>query len=140
MFSSEQRVPQESNTFFEIAVAITLCFQLCSACYKVLQTKNSRSASATIQSPRKYDNSHAPTINYCLKNTAAITFCFELFSARYTASQTKNSVIIVFTINLVTMEKTDDSRFNTNVLQRSHVSCYTLGCQQKEMGHKGGQR
>ena len=60
MFSS----PAIKNCF-ESAVVITLCFQLCSARYTVLQTKNSRiSAFATIQSPRKYDNLCAP--NYQL--------------------------------------------------------------------------
>ena len=39
-----------------------LRFQLCSACYTALQMKNSRrSASATIQSLRNYDDSCAPT-------------------------------------------------------------------------------
>ena len=40
MFSPEC-VPQLKKTCFKSAVAITLCFQLCSECYTVLQTKNS---------------------------------------------------------------------------------------------------
>ena len=44
---------------FKSAVAIILRFQLCSARYTAPQTKNSRNASATIQSPRKYDDLHA---------------------------------------------------------------------------------
>ena len=108
MFSSEQCVPQESNTSFKITVAITLCFQLCSAHYKVLQMKNSRrSASATIQSPRKYDDSYTPTISCCLENAAAIMLHFQLFSACYTALKMKNCVTIVFAINLVSKEKLD---------------------------------
>ena len=124
---------------FESAVAITLRFQLCSVCCTALQTKNSRVASATIQSPRKYDDSCAPTINYCLENAAAITLCFQLCSARYTVLQMKNSVRIVSAISPVTMENTDDSRLQMYCRETMHRAD-TLGCQQKEMGHKGGQR
>ena len=77
MFSSEHATA--ITNYFESTVAITLRFQLCSARYTALQTKNSkRSLSATIQSPRKYDDSRAP--NYQLlphKCSGYITLRFQ---------------------------------------------------------------
>ena len=55
MFSSAC-APTIKNSF-ESALANMLRFQLCSARYTALHTKNSRgSAFATIQSPQKYDD------------------------------------------------------------------------------------
>ena len=89
---------------FESAVAITLRFQLCSAHYTMLQMKNSgRSASATIQLPRKYDDSHALSFNYCLEVQWPLR-C----SACYTVLQMKNSVRIVSAFSPVTTENTDN--------------------------------
>ena len=59
--SSEQSAPQESNTSFEIAVAITLRFQLCSARYKVLQMKNSRRSAS--QSSHHENTIRAPQLS-----------------------------------------------------------------------------
>ena len=142
IFSSEC-MPQLSKNCFESAVAIMLRFQLCSAHYTALQMKNStRSASATIQSPRKCDVLRTSTINYCLESAATFTLRFQLCSARYTALQMKNSVRIVSAINPVTMENTDDSRLQRTVGKPciELLQIGTLGCQQKEMGHKEGQR
>ena len=91
---------------FESAVAITLPFQLCSARYTVPQMKNNRrSASATIQSPRKYDSS-AP--NYQLLPRKCSRHYVSV-SAIFNPLQTKNSVRIISAINPVTTENTDDS-------------------------------
>ena len=117
MFSSKWRI----KYYFKSAVAITLHFQLCSARYKVLQVKNSRkSVSATIQSPRKCDDSCALTIKYCLESAAATTLRFQLFLASYTVLQTKSSVRIVSAINLVIMEKTDNSHLQMYCREAMH--------------------
>ena len=77
--------------------------------------------------------------NYQLlpRNAAIITLRFQLFSAL----QTKNSVTIVFAINLVTTEKTDNSHLQMYcreaIIALPRID--TLSCQQKEMEHKGGQ-
>ena len=104
-----------------------LHFQLCSACYTALLMKNSRSASATIQSPQKYDDSRAPnyqtTINYCLESAVAIMLRFQLCSALFKALQMKNSVVrIVPAINPVTTENTDDSCLQTYCKEAMHCA------------------
>ena len=73
---------------------------------------------------------------------SAIALHFQLCSACYTELQKKNSVRIVSTINPVTTESTDDYRYKHTVEKPCIVlpQINTLSCQQKEMGHKGGQR
>ena len=128
---------------FKSAVAIALCFQLWSACYTGYKRTVEEMPLQSIQSPQKYTMICAPpTINYCLESIAAITLCFQLCSARYTALQMKNSVRIASAINPVTTENMDDSRLQCTVGEPCIVllRINTLDCQQKEMGHKGGQR
>ena len=84
-----------------------------------------------------------PTINYCLKSAAAIMLRFQLCLACYTVLQTKKSVRILSAIGPVTMENTDDSHLQKRTVGKPFIELPqidTLGCQQKEMGHKGGQR
>ena len=98
--------------FFKSAVAIMLRFQLCLARYTALQTKNNRrSASATIQSPQKYDNLCTPNYQKNLSNIASKVQWPLRFacSAHYTTLQMKNSVRIVSVINPFTTENTYDS-------------------------------
>ena len=64
-------------------------------------------------------------------------------STRYTALQMKNSVKLISAINPVTTENMDDSHLQTYSVGNPCIvlpRIDTLGCQQKEMGHKGGQR
>ena len=121
MFSSEH-APQLSKTASKVQWPLRFAFSyIYLARYTALQMKNNRrSASATIQSPRKYDDSHAPTINYHLESAVAITLCFQLCSTCYTALQTKNSVRIVSAISPVTMENTDDPHLQTYCREAMH--------------------
>ena len=73
--------------------------------------KNSRSASAAIQSPQKHNVSHILTINYCLESVAAITLRFPaMFSLLHSITNEEQCVRIVSAINPVTTENMDDSR------------------------------
>ena len=96
-------------------------------------------ASKEIMAPElMFSSERAPqAIKYCFERAVAITLHFQLCSAQYTVLQVKNSVRIA---SPVTMENKDNSH-----LQGSHAAITlpridTLGCQQKEMGHKGGLR
>ena len=113
-----------------------------SAHYTVLQMKNS--ASTTIQKIRRF-------VKLSITNLA-IALHFQLCSARHTVLQTKNSVRIVSAIidnrclccnQFSHHGKYGQSPF-TNVLVGKPCIALprinTLGCQQKEMGHKGGHR
>ena len=101
MFSSE-RVPMHAaiKYCFESAVAITLCFQLCSPRYTALQKKNSRrSAFVTIQLATTI---RAPPCNYQLLPRKCSGHYTSL-SAIFSPLQMKNSVRISSAINPVTM-------------------------------------
>ena len=66
----------------------------------------------------------------------------QLFSASYTVLQMKNSVKVISAINPVTTEIWTIPIYKRTVGKPYIVLAQlnTLGCQQKEMGHKGGQR
>ena len=118
MVLSEQ-APQLSNT-----LVTTLHFQLRSARYTVLQTKNStrRLQEVPLQQSSHHENMTIlvhPTINYCLESVAAH---FQLCSARYNVSQTKNSVRIVSAINPDTTENTDNSSLQTYCREAMHCA------------------
>ena len=104
---------------FKSAVAITLRFQLCSACYTVLQMKNSRrSASATIQSTQKYDDSCAPNYQLlpqkCSHHYASLSAFFSLLAIQHYKRR------IVSVINPVVPENTDDSCLQTYCREAMH--------------------
>ena len=94
MFSYEH-APQLSNTASKVQWSLRFAFsyRVCSAHYTALQTKNSRSASATIQLPQKYDVSYALTINYCLESAAAITFHFPAMFSPVTQHYKQRTVL-----------------------------------------------
>ena len=64
----------------------------------------------------------APQYQLLPRNAATITLRFQLFSARYTALQMKNSVTVVFAIDLVTIEKMDDSRLQMYCREAMHCT------------------
>ena len=83
-----------------------------------------------------------PTINYCLESAAAITLRFQLCSARYTALQAKNSVRMSLQ-SVCSPRKIRTIPVYKRTVGKPCIALLridTLGCQQKEMGHKGGQR
>ena len=84
-----------------------------------------------------------PTINYCLESAAAITLRFQLCSAHY------NSVINKGTVLESSLQSVHSPwKIRTIPVYKRTVGkpCIalpridTFGCQQKGMGHKGGQR
>ena len=83
-FSSE-RTPRLSITDLKGGVSITLRFQLCSARYTVLQTKSSRRSASTINpvTMNNKDDSHAPSINYCLARKVVNTLRFQSVTQCY---------------------------------------------------------
>ena len=108
---------------FSYVRPVMLCFQLCSARYTVLQTKNSRKVPLQESSHLKNTTiCTLPTINYCLKSAVAITLRFRLCSARYAALQTKNSVRIVSAISPFTTENTDDFSLQTYCREAMHCT------------------
>ena len=86
LFSSE-RISQLSNTALKEQWPLRFDFsyvQPITQCYK--QKPIEEVPLQSMQSPLKYDDSHSPTINYCLESTAAIVLCFSyVCSACYTA-------------------------------------------------------
>ena len=122
---------------FESVVAITLCFQLCSAQSTELQTKTVEEV--PLQQSIHLENTTIrvpPTIDYCLKSTAAITLRFQLCSARYTVLESSlQSDCLPRKIRMIPIYKRTVGK-PCIALPRIN----TLGCQQKEIGHKGGQR
>ena len=97
--------------------------------------ENSRRSASTINpvNIKMCFNLHTSTINYSLESAVAITLCFQFCSACYTAYKHTRSASA---INPVTTKNIDDSHLQMKpciVLPRID----TLGCQQKEMGHKG---
>ena len=95
-----------------------------------------RSASAINPVITKNINDSRALIIDCSKVKVALTLCFQLRSACFTALQIKHCRRSTFAINPVTMENTDNSHREAITLLR----IVTFGCQQKEMGHKEGQR
>ena len=81
MFSSE-RTPQLSKLFQKCSGHYALLSAMFVPLHSAIQMKNSRSASAPIQSPRN-TICVSPTINYCLESAAAITLRFQLCSVCY---------------------------------------------------------
>ena len=80
-----------------------------------------------------------PTVNFCLESAAAITLRFQLCSARYkqrtVLESSQQSVCSPQKIRTIPVYKRTVRKPCIALPQIN-----TLGCQQKEMGHKGGQR
>ena len=134
---SSEHAPQLSQT----ASKVQWRFQLCSARYTAPQTKNSkRSPSATILSPRKYDDSR-PT-NYQLlphKCSSYITLRFQLCSTRYK----QRTVLESFLQSVQSPRKIRTIPVYKHTVGKPCITLpriNTFGCKQKEMGHKEGQR
>ena len=81
MFLSE-RAPQLS---VESEVAITLRYQLCSAHYTVLQTKNSRRSTSAINpaTTKNTDDSHKPQLSITDSKVKAFMLHFHHVTERY---------------------------------------------------------
>ena len=114
-------------------VAVELHFQLCSACYTALQTKNSRRSASAINAVTTKVIWTIYTSQLSLTDSKEKwSLCFA-FSYVYTVLQMKNSRGGASTINPGTIQNTDNSHLQSHALPQID----TLGCQQKEIGHKG---
>ena len=109
-------------------MAITLCFQLFSAC---CTNEVGEVPLQSTQSPRKKQTICAPQLTQKWK--WPLRFAFIYVQPRYTALQMKNN-------------KRSAIQSPGKILVYKHREAFvllgidTLSCQQKEMGHKRGQR
>ena len=138
MFSSEC-MPQLSKTASNVQWPLRFAFS-----YVQLVTQRYRRK--TVEVPLQQSSHHenrtirvATTINHCLKSSAAITLCFQLCSTHCTALQMKNSVRIV-SASVQSPQKIRTIPVYKRTVGKPCIALPqidTLGCQQKEMRHKG---
>ena len=145
MFSSERAL--QISKLLQKCSGHYASLQLCSARSTALQTKNSRrSASTTIQSSQKYDDSRAPNYQLlprkCSGHYSSLSAMFsplhsvtQRYKQRTVLESSLQSVCSPWKIQTIPVYKHTVGK-PCIVLPRID----TLGCQQKEMGHKGGQR
>ena len=114
------------------------CYATCSACYTTCSACYTTCSACYTTCSACYTTCSAcyTTCSACYTTCSA---CYTTCSACYTTLQTKNSRGSVSVINPVTMEiQTIQSLIYTcrEVIELLRID--TFGCQQKEMGHKGG--